>query len=466
MIGHTTNTDTIVAQATANGPAAIALIRLSGPNALSILERHFFSSQVKKIEVNLLKPKQLHFGTFVKGGKVLDEVLVAIFRAPKSYTGEDLVEISCHASPYIRQHILQLCLASGARMAEPGEFTMRAFLNGRMDLSQAEAVADLINSQSGASHQLAMQQMRGGYSNKIAALRGDLIHFASLIELELDFSEEDVEFADRTALLALINRIQMVIKDLLKSFELGNVIKNGIPVAIVGKPNAGKSTLLNAFLNEERAIVSEIPGTTRDTIEDQMSIDGINFRFIDTAGIRQTEDIIEKIGVDRAFLTMRQAAVVMYLFDPLVLNPEELATELTDIRQNIKSAILLVIANKMDTDERLLLKEKYSQISQLHFISAKSKIGLDELKLELVNYFEKQLISAGDVVVTNARHATALQHASEALTKVESGLNTGIPGDLLALDIRFALEQLGHITGQVTSEDLLTNIFTRFCIGK
>lgn len=401
----------------------------------------------------------------MRDDEILDEVLVVWFKAPHSYTGEDLVEISCHGSAYIQQELLNYFLVLGARMADPGEFTMRAFLNGRMDLSQAEAVADLISSNSSASHSLAMKQMRGGFSNKIKDLREGLIHFASLIELELDFSEEDVEFADRSALLGHVNRVHAVISDLIDSFNLGNVLKNGIPVTIVGKPNAGKSTLLNALLNDERAIVSDIPGTTRDTIEDVLAINGIVFRLIDTAGLRQTEDVIEKIGVEKTKAAMAKASAVIYLFDAGHTSPEQLQDELQQLGLNDDTTRLICVGNKAD-----LLTEKQSTWRDspldLILISAKEKKGLDDLKARLLTLYNLDRLTSGEVIVTNARHAAALRLAGDALLKVREGLQHNIPGDLLALDIRFALDQLGNITGQVTNEDLLTNIFTRFCIGK
>lgn len=457
--------ETIIALSTAQGAAAIALLRISGPAALAVLEPWWYSNALFKKSTGSLIPRMQTFGAICQDGKIVDEVLVTFFKGPNSYTGEDSIEITCHGSSFIRQKLLQLLLSSGARMAEPGEFTERAFLNGKMDLSQAEAVIDLINSQSAVSHEIAMKQMRGGFSNVISELRESLIHFASLIELELDFSEEDVEFADRSQLKELIKKIRQIILGLLKSFELGNVIKDGIPVAIIGKPNAGKSTLLNALLNEERAIVSEIPGTTRDTIEDQLVIEGIAFRFIDTAGIRQTNDRVEQIGVERAYTAMRQAAIVLYLFDPLSFSATELAIELKQIKTQSDRAKLLVLANKADlqmNSEQVFQSSDYTVRS----ISAKEKIGIDDLKSELLRLVNQQIIEAGDVIVTNARHAAALEKAAEALNKIENAMENGVPGDLLALDIRFALDQLGNITGRVTSEDLLYNIFSRFCIGK
>jgi len=459
------SSDTIVALATAQAPAAIALLRISGPQALQLISSCFYSINKKKIEGAELLPRKSTFGIIMREEEILDEVLLVWFKAPHSYTGEDLIEISCHGSAYIQQELLNYFLVLGARMADPGEFTMRAFLNGRMDLSQAEAVADLISSNSSSSHQLAMKQMRGGFSNKIKDLREGLIHFASLIELELDFSEEDVEFADRSALLGHVNKVHTAILDLVNSFTLGNVLKNGIPVTIVGKPNAGKSTLLNALLNDERAIVSDIPGTTRDTIEDVLSIDGIVFRFIDTAGLRQTEDVIEKIGVEKTHAAMAKAAAIIYLFDAGDTSPEQLSTDLETLKINSETSQVICVGNKSD-----LLSTQNKKWSDhnpdLIFISAKEKRGLEDLRTRLLRLYNLDRLKSGEVIVTNARHAAALRLAGDALEKVREGLQLNIPGDLLALDIRFALDQLGNITGQVTNEDLLTNIFTRFCIGK
>lgn len=457
--------DTIIAPATATGIAAIALIRISGVNALSITEPLFKSTGNSAISISASARKQI-FGTIQSEGKIIDEVLLTYFKGPNSYTGEDAIEIACHGSPYILQKLLQLFLSKGARMAEPGEFTMRAFLNGKMDLSQAEAVSDVINSNSDISHQIAMQQMRGGFSSTINHLRDELIHFASLIELELDFSEEDVEFADRTNLLTRIAGIRKVITDLLAGFTLGNVLKNGIPVAIAGRPNAGKSTLLNALLNEERAIVSDIPGTTRDTIEDQISINGLAFRFIDTAGLRDTDDVIEKIGVDRALRTIDKSSAVIYLFDPHQLNEKELELELEELKQHTSQSQVILTANKVDTGTEQSIRAKFPNHKNMLCISAKQKFALDILRQHLLTLFDLSKLNSTDIIVTNARHAEALRQAEEALEKVKVGLETGLPGDLLALDIRFAIEVLGNITGKVTNEDLLTNIFTRFCIGK
>lgn len=458
--------DTIVALATAHGSAAIAVIRLSGPNAIEITDRYFFTRGLKKKSLLGAKGHSANFGLLMHQNVVIDEVLVTVFRGPNSYTGQESIEVSCHGSLFIQQQLLQLFLSAGARMAQPGEFTMRAFLNGKMDLSQAEAVADLIASNSSVSHQVAMQQMRGGFSARIKTLRDNLVNFASLIELELDFSEEDVEFADRTNLTSLIVTINGVILKLLESFEVGNVIKNGIPVAIVGRPNAGKSTLLNVLLDDDRAIVSDIPGTTRDTIEDEMIIDGVLFRFIDTAGLRTTTDIIEQIGVNKALEAIKKSAIIIYVFDTHTLSSGDLKHEIGLLKEYIGTSQLVIAANKMDVEDHAALEEEFSDFAGIIYISAKEHRNIDLLKQKLVSLFDSRTVEASDTVVTNARHAHSLNNAHTALQRVFEGLNTGIATDLLALDIRYALEELGNITGEVTNEDLLENIFTRFCIGK
>jgi tRNA modification GTPase len=376
------------------------------------------------------------------------------------------VEISCHGSAFIQQQLISLLLSGGARMAQPGEFTLRAFLNGKMDLSQAEAVADLVNSNSAVSHQVAMQQMRGGFSNKISILRDHLINFASLIELELDFSEEDVEFANRNDLKILVDKMIALMNKLISSFELGNVIKSGIPVAIVGRPNAGKSTLLNVLLEDERAIVSEIPGTTRDVIEDEITIDGVLFRFIDTAGIRTTTDVIEQIGVNKAFEAIQKSAIIIYLFDSHEISSGDLKNEIEKLREHIGTSQLLIVANKIDVENIEDLKKEFAEFPDTIFISAKEHKNIDDLKQRLLRLFDSRTIDATDTIVTNARHANSLKNAENALRKVREALDRNVAGDLLALDIRYALDELGMITGQVTNEDLLDSIFTRFCIGK
>ncbi|MGE0568316.1 MAG: tRNA uridine-5-carboxymethylaminomethyl(34) synthesis GTPase MnmE [Bacteroidia bacterium] len=458
--------DTIVALITPQGQGAIGVIRISGNQSFSIIEKIFFSNSGKSVNIKQIKSHSIRFGLIKHEGIVIDEVLVSIFKGPNSYTGEDTIEISCHGSSYIIQKIIQLIISLGGRTAEPGEFTLRAFLNGKLDLSQAEAVADLIASNSAVSHQVAMEQMRGGFSNKIAILREQLVNFASLIELELDFSEEDVEFADRTDLKKLIDQIINIVEKLLSSFELGNVIKKGIPVAIVGKPNAGKSTLLNLLLEEEKAIVSEIPGTTRDIIEDEIVIGGVMFRFIDTAGIRTTNDIIEQIGVNKALDAIKKSAIIVYLFDSHEIGSGDLRQELELINNNLTNAQVTIVANKSDTENLNELKEEFSEYPEIIYISAKEGNNIQELKSKLLALFDARTINATDTIVTNARHAESLRRSNEALRRVLEGLNTNIPSDLLAIDIRKTLDELGAITGQVTNEDLLDNIFSKFCIGK
>ena len=459
--------DTIVALATASGTAAIAVIRLSGPKAISIADQLFNPKKGEKRSLRLSKTHTLHFGTIQEKGKLVDEVLVSLMKSPHSYTGEDTVEISCHGSQYIQQKILQLCQTEGARMAGPGEFTLRAFLNGKMDLSQAEAVADLIASDSGASHQLALKQMRGGFSNEIKTLRQKLIHFASLMELELDFSEEDVEFASRNELKETIQQMLDAISDLVKSFELGNVIKKGIPIVIAGKPNAGKSTLLNALLNEDRAIVSEIAGTTRDTIEEELTMDGIKFRFIDTAGLRMTEDAIEKMGVLKTFERMNESPVIIYLFDVLIATGNELRNELSQLRKDLNDAVKIIpVGNKMDTVSEYNLNNEFKGIDNLFFISAKEKTNIDQLRSYLVSLYGSGKIVANNSIVTSARHVEALLKTQDSLTSVYKGLSGKLSNDFLTADLRHALNALGEITGEISTEDLLENIFSRFCIGK
>lgn len=458
--------DTIVALATSHGSAAIAVIRLSGPQAIAIVEKNFYSKKLQKKSLKDKATHTIHFGLILHDDIIIDEVLVSIFKGSNSFTGQESVEVSCHGSPFIQQQLLQLFLSLGARHAEPGEFTLRAFLNGKFDLSQAEAVADLIASNSAISHQVAMQQMRGGFSDKIKLLRENLVNFASLIELELDFSEEDVEFANRTDLKNLIHSINSVVTKLVNSFELGNVIKNGIPVAIVGKPNAGKSTLLNVLLEDDRAIVSEIAGTTRDTIEDEITIDGVLFRFIDTAGIRTTTDVIEQIGVNKAYEAMQKSAIVIYLFDAHEISSGDLKMEIEMLKEYIGTSQLLIVANKIDTENITDLKNEFCDYPDIIYISAKTHDHIKDLKTKLLSLFDARTVSATDTIVTNARHANSLKNVSTALQKVLDGLDNNIVPDLLALDIRYALDEIGSITGQVTNEDLLTNIFSKFCIGK
>ena len=458
--------DTIIALATPSGAGAIAVIRLSGPEAITICSRFFKSIHGK--DLNKQKTHTIHLGHIIDNNKTLDEVLVSVFKNPNSYTGENVIEISCHGSIFIQQEIIQLFLRNGCRMASAGEFTLRAFLKGKLDLSQAEAVADLIASDNEASHQIAMQQMRGGFSSEIAKLREELLNFASLIELELDFAEEDVEFADRKQFKDLVNRIVFVLKRLIDSFAVGNVIKNGIPVAIVGEPNVGKSTLLNALLNEERAIVSEIAGTTRDTIEDEIVIGGIAFRFIDTAGIRETKDVVESIGIKKTFEKIEQAQVVVYLFDAekFKANSEKFIVEIEKIKNKYPLKPLLVIANKLDKLSEKEVKTLQTSIDNLHLLSAKTGIGVEALKDKLLGFVNTGALRNNETIVTNSRHYDALLKAFEEVTKVKYGLDSGLSGDLLAIDIRQALYHFGEITGEITSDDLLGNIFANFCIGK
>ena len=463
------NQDTIVALATPSGAGAIAIIRLSGNNAISLVDSCFKSVKAKKTLTNQ-KTHTIHLGHIIDGTKTIDEVLVSIFKNPNSYTGEDVVEISCHGSNYIQQEIIQLFLRKGCRMATAGEFTLRAFLNGKLDLSQAEAVADLISSDNEASHQIAMQQMRGGFSSEIAKLREELLNFASLIELELDFAEEDVEFADRIQFKSLVERISFVLKRLIDSFAVGNVIKNGIPVAIVGEPNVGKSTLLNALLNEERAIVSDIAGTTRDAIEDEISIGGMGFRFIDTAGIRETTDVVESIGIKKTFEKIDQAQVVIFLVDSTNFNEtgftKTFKVEIEKIKNKYPLKPLLIVANKVDKlDENLVTKIK-SDIPETHFISAKQGIGVEALKDKLLGFVNTGALRNNDTIITNSRHYDSLLKALEEINKVKLGLESGLSGDLLAIDIRQTLYYFGEITGEITNDDLLGNIFANFCIGK
>ena len=459
--------ETIVALATPSGAGAVAIIRMSGKDAITIAAEVFQSVSGK--DLSKQKTHTIHLGTIVDGIKIYDQVLVSIFKNPNSYTGENVIEISCHGSTFIQQQIIQLLLRKGCRMAQAGEFTLRAFLNGKLDLSQAEAVADLISSDNEASHQIAMQQMRGGFSNEISKLREELLNFASLIELELDFAEEDVEFADRTQFHDLLNRIEFVLKRLIDSFAVGNVIKNGIPVAIVGEPNVGKSTLLNALLNEERAIVSEIAGTTRDTIEDELVIGGIGFRFIDTAGIRETIDVVESIGIKKTFEKIEQAQVVLFLVDSSQLSDdslESLKSEIEQIKNKYPLKTLLVVFNKMDLMTAELVENINSEISNALLISAKNKTGIDDLKNQLLSFVNTGALRNNETIVTNTRHYDSLLKALEEIQKVKFGLNSGIPSDLMAIDIRQALFYFGEITGEVTNDELLGNIFANFCIGK
>jgi tRNA modification GTPase len=462
--------ETIVALASPSGAGAIAVIRMSGSQALTIAERVFQSVSGKALSDQ--KTHTIHLGHIVDGSKVYDQVLLSIFKNPHSYTGENVIEISCHGSTYIQQQIIQLLLREGCRMAQAGEFTLRAFLNGKLDLSQAEAVADLISSDNEASHQIAMQQMRGGFSNEIAKLREELLNFASLIELELDFAEEDVEFADRTQFKELLTRIEFVLKRLIESFAVGNVIKNGIPVAIVGEPNVGKSTLLNALLNEERAIVSEIAGTTRDTIEDELVINGIGFRFIDTAGIRETEDVVESIGIKKTFEKIEQAQVVMYLFEgsKFQVSGSTYITEIEKVKNKYPLKPLMVVINKIDLLTEAEIAGIRSQLETLgvtlETISAKANLGIDSLKNQLMSFVNTGALRNNETIVTNTRHYDSLLKALEEIQKVRFGMDSNLSSDLMAIDIKQALYYFGEITGEVTNDELLGNIFANFCIGK
>jgi tRNA modification GTPase len=450
------NQDTIIALSTPSGSGAIGVIRLSGPEAISLTNEVFAGKDLEKQATHTL-----HFGLVKDGDHIVDEVVAGLFVAPKSYTKENVVEISCHGSNYIIQQIINLLISKGARAAKPGEFTLRAFLNGAFDLSQAEAVADLIASNSKASHDVAMQQMRGGFATELKGLREQLIHFASMIELELDFAEEDVEFANREQLKNLVNKINYVLQRLISSFEMGNVIKNGVPIVIAGKPNVGKSTLLNALLNEERAIVSDIAGTTRDTIEDELTIGGIVFRFIDTAGIRDTADIIEALGVERTLEKMKQAKLIIYMADA--------AQSISEIEEQVRGleqlAIpYLILVNKADLMADA--QRKAFEALNVVFISAKEKQGIDELKITLLEQVNLHHINTSETLVTNIRHVEALKQTEHALQRVLANVDNPVTSDFLAMDIKQALHYLGEITGTVTTDDLLENIFTKFCIGK
>jgi tRNA modification GTPase len=458
--------DTICALSTPAGTGAIAVIRLSGPDSFSICKK-VFSPRNRSIDLELAPSHAVYFGDINSDTEIIDEVLVSIFRAPHSYTAENIVEISCHGSMYIQQRILELLLTKGARLAKPGEFTMRAFLNGKFDLSQAEAVADLIAANSNAAHQLAINQMRGGFSSKIKELRGNLLDFASLIELELDFSEEDVEFADRTQLNTLLDTIEVETTRLADSFRVGNVLKNGIPVAIVGKTNVGKSTLLNALLNEERAIVSEIPGTTRDTIEDTLILNGMMFRFMDTAGLRDSDDVIENIGIERTMQKLEQAAIVLYVFDLNEITIEELNETLADLHTqfNLDEKKVILIGNK--TDELVEIPKHFIDLvdHETIFISAKRKENINLIVDSLLKSVENSE-AISDTLVTNARHYEALTLALADIQRVKEAFKQQLPSDLIAIDIRQALYHLGEISGEVTNDEILGNIFGKFCIGK
>ena len=448
--------DTIIALATPQGAGAIAVIRLSGSNAIEIVDSVFYHKQ----KLFHIESQKQVFGTIKSGDELIDEVLVSVFRNPKSYTGEDTVEISCHGSSFIIKSIIELLIQHGAKLAQPGEFTQRAFLNGKLDLAQAEAVADLIASESKASHSIALNQMRGGVSNELAGLRESLINFTALIELELDFGEEDVEFASRTELRDLIDHLKIKIQNLIHSFHYGNAIKNGVPVAIIGYPNAGKSSLLNVLLNEERAIVSDIAGTTRDTIEEVLNIEGINFRFIDTAGLRDSVDVAENIGIERTKQAIEKAEIILHVYDVRDYDSEKNAVspylELIQ-KQNKK---LIHVANKMDLIES---KNSSNQDTQ---ISTKSKLGIEDLKSKMVNLLDKNRFE-NSVIISNARHLESLKLAMASLKEVELGMTQNLSGDLLAFHLRNTLKHIGEITGNIdVDKDILGTIFGKFCIGK
>ena len=451
--------DTIVALATPPGIGAIGVIRLTGVRAIDIANELFPSKNL------LIQPSHTaHVGFLKEDGKTLDEVLITLFKAPRSYTGENVVEISGHGSPFVLEKVIQACIRAGARMAKPGEYTLRAFLNGKLDLTQAEAVADLIASNTEAGRKTALNTMRGGFSHILKQLREQLIKFSALVELELDFSQEDVEFADRKQLFNLVTELQQTTQQLTRSFALGNVIKNGVQVAIIGKPNAGKSTLLNTLLNENRAIVSEIAGTTRDTIEEVLNIDGLLFRLIDTAGIRMhTTDAIETIGVARSMEKRRLADLVIYLFDINEISAADLVTVEADFKK--ENIFYLLVGNKADGKEAIA-KEKFASFNNLLLISAKEHTNIDALKTALVNTVAKGDVNTEATIITNARHYEALQKLETTIADIQQGLANNLPGDLLALDIRRCLHFLGEITGEITNEDQLDYIFSKFCIGK
>jgi tRNA modification GTPase len=461
--------DTICALSTPQGMGAIAMIRVSGPDTFSLLEQIFVAFSPRHT-MREAKPYQNLFGKIVNDGQTVDEVMLSVYRGPNSYTGDDVAEIACHGSVYIQEQIIRLLLAKGVRLADPGEYTLRAFINGKMDLSQAEAVADLIASENKASHQVALQHMRGGFSKEIKGLREELIQFAALVELELDFGEEDVEFADRAKLESLVNRIKAVLQRLIHSYDTGNVIKNGVSVVIVGAPNVGKSTLLNALLNEDRAIVSAVAGTTRDSIEDTIQLNGIGFRFIDTAGIRETKDEVESIGIARTFQKIDQSELVLYLIDgsrgEFKSHQALIQEELETLKLKCLDKKLLLVINKEDIADKALIEKSLGEEDYL-YIAAREKKGLEELITKLTQLFNWQELAASQTIVTNARHLQALQLSLDDIFRVIDGLKTNLSGDLLAFEIREALQHLGAIIGEVdVDKDILGAIFSKFCIGK
>jgi tRNA modification GTPase len=469
--------ENIIALATPQGVGAIGVIRLSGEDVIKICSKVFYKKD-KRVNLTKVKSHTIHFGTIKSDNQIIDEVLISVFKTPHSYTGENSIEISCHGSPYILQEIINLFLKRNVRMATAGEFTLRAFLNGKLDLSQAEAVADLIASSSKASHQVAMQQMRGGFSSDLKILRSDLVNFASLIELELDFSEEDVNFANRNDFRELLNKITVLLKSLIDSFAVGNALKNGIPVAIVGEPNVGKSTLLNALLNDNKAIVSEIAGTTRDAIEDELIINGICYRFIDTAGLRETQNVVEKIGIKRTYENIEKAQLILYLVEAGQI--QNYSAELNKLKKRYPYKKIVTIINKSDLLSKDDLNEVKKEISfgqaersqslknqkSEIVISAKHKTGIDELIKILTDLSFIGKLNPNQTLVSNARHFEALNKALNSINEVSHGLEQNLSSDLLAIDIRQALYYLGEITGEVTTNDLLGNIFANFCIGK
>ena len=459
MIGE----GTIIALSTASGAGAIAIIRLSGDAAIRTTDQLFRAKSKKKLIDQ--KSHSIHLGNLLDGERIIDEVLVSVFKNPHSYTGEDVIEISCHGSRYIQEKILQLFVNKGIRPAKAGEFTLRAFMNGKMDLAQAEAVADVIASENEASHQVAMQQMRGGISQEIKSLRQELLDFASLIELELDFAEEDVAFADRAAFQALLLKIQGLLKRLIDSFALGNVIKKGVPIAIIGPPNAGKSTLLNVLLQEDKAIISAIAGTTRDSIEDEITIGGIGFRIIDTAGIRETQDEIEQIGIQKTFEKVAAAAIVLYLIDSNAFDHEKTAhrEKVRQLKLQYSDKAIWILFNKNDNGA-IKTPNEFEGFPCLR-LSAKNKSGINTLKEALVQHMHRNNYQ-DESIITNSRHYAALTNALIEIGKVQEGMENQLSSDLLAIDLRQALFHLGEITGEVTNDELLGNIFANFCIGK
>ena len=457
--------DNILALATPSGVGAISMIRVSGPSSISIVDKIFVG--IEKIKLTNQKANTVQLGYIIDNNRTVDKVLITVFKNPKSYTGENLVEISCHGSVFIQESIIQLLLKDNCRVADPGEFTLRSFLNGKMDLSQAESVADLISSNSEASHRLAMNQMRGGFKNDINDLRTELVNFASLIELELDFSQEDVEFANMKELNKLLDKISFSLKKLIDSFKTGNVIKNGIPIAIVGEPNTGKSTLLNTLLNEDRAIVSSIAGTTRDTIEDQININGVNCRFIDTAGIRTTDDEIETIGIERTFKKMNESEIIIFLIDYSTLNHEKLTyyvDYLNEINNKFPNSKVITILNKNDIKSEISINDL--NVFNPILISAKNKSNIEGLKEEINSYINNLTSQIDNSTISNSRHYDLLNKTYEEIHKVKISISKNISSDLLAIDIKQAIYFLGELTGEISNDEVLGNIFSKFCIGK